>query len=48
MFGVDCVNFGDGKNISVTVDEKTVHICLETRVRIPQTVSARRLVGDGY
>lgn len=33
MFGEECVDFGDGKNISVTVDGKTVHICLETRVR---------------
>ncbi len=27
------MDFSDGKNISVTVDGKTVHICLETRVR---------------
>lgn len=34
MFGEECVNFSDGKIISVTVDGKTVHICLKTRVRI--------------
>lgn len=33
MFGEECVDFSDGKNISVTVDRKTVHICCETRVR---------------
>ncbi|XP_068582549.1 cleavage and polyadenylation specificity factor subunit 3 [Cebidichthys violaceus] len=31
MFGEECVDFSDDKNISVTVDGKTVHICLETR-----------------
>uniref|UniRef100_I3J705 Cleavage and polyadenylation specificity factor subunit 3 n=2 Tax=Oreochromis TaxID=8139 RepID=I3J705_ORENI len=31
MFGEECVNFSDGKIISVTVDGKTVHICLKTR-----------------
>ncbi|KAI9515890.1 Cleavage and polyadenylation specificity factor subunit 3 [Dissostichus eleginoides] len=31
MFGLDCVDFSDGKNVSLTVDGKTVHICLETR-----------------
>ncbi|CAG5866479.1 unnamed protein product [Menidia menidia] len=31
MFGVECVDFSDSKTISVTVDGKTVHICLETR-----------------
>ncbi|XP_054597604.1 cleavage and polyadenylation specificity factor subunit 3 isoform X2 [Nothobranchius furzeri] len=31
MFGVECVDFSGGKNISVTVDEKTVHIAMETR-----------------
>uniref|UniRef100_A0A3Q1JYB8 Cleavage and polyadenylation specificity factor subunit 3 n=1 Tax=Anabas testudineus TaxID=64144 RepID=A0A3Q1JYB8_ANATE len=31
MFGEECVDFSDGKNISVTVDRKTVHICCETR-----------------
>ncbi|KAG7224219.1 hypothetical protein INR49_019954 [Caranx melampygus] len=31
MFGEECVDFSDSKNISVTVDGKTVHICLETR-----------------
>uniref|UniRef100_A0A7N9B1V0 Cleavage and polyadenylation specificity factor subunit 3 n=1 Tax=Mastacembelus armatus TaxID=205130 RepID=A0A7N9B1V0_9TELE len=33
MFGEECVDFSDSKNISVTVDRKTVHICSETRVR---------------
>lgn len=32
MFGEDCVDFVDRKNISLTVDGKTVLICLETRV----------------
>lgn len=32
MFGVESVDFSDDKNISVTVDEKTVLISLETRV----------------
>uniref|UniRef100_A0A7N8X211 Cleavage and polyadenylation specific factor 3 n=1 Tax=Mastacembelus armatus TaxID=205130 RepID=A0A7N8X211_9TELE len=31
MFGEECVDFSDSKNISVTVDRKTVHICSETR-----------------
>uniref|UniRef100_A0A3Q0T6Z3 Cleavage and polyadenylation specific factor 3 n=1 Tax=Amphilophus citrinellus TaxID=61819 RepID=A0A3Q0T6Z3_AMPCI len=31
MFGEECVHFSDGKIISVTVDGKTVHICLKTR-----------------
>ncbi|XP_049597434.1 cleavage and polyadenylation specificity factor subunit 3 isoform X2 [Syngnathus scovelli] len=31
MFGQDCVDISDGQNISVTVDGKTVNICLETR-----------------
>ncbi|XP_042356436.1 LOW QUALITY PROTEIN: cleavage and polyadenylation specificity factor subunit 3-like [Plectropomus leopardus] len=31
MFGEECVDFSDSKNISVTVDGKTVLICLETR-----------------
>ncbi|KAL3049251.1 hypothetical protein OYC64_008674 [Pagothenia borchgrevinki] len=31
MFGLDCVDLSDGKNVSLTVDGKTVHICLETR-----------------
>uniref|UniRef100_UPI003AAE8E94 cleavage and polyadenylation specificity factor subunit 3 isoform X2 n=1 Tax=Centroberyx gerrardi TaxID=166262 RepID=UPI003AAE8E94 len=31
MFGDECVDFRDGKNIAVTVDGKTVQICLETR-----------------
>ncbi|XP_017158525.1 cleavage and polyadenylation specificity factor subunit 3 isoform X1 [Poecilia reticulata] len=31
MFGDDCVDFSDGKVISVTVDGQTVHISLETR-----------------
>ncbi|KAG5846794.1 cleavage and polyadenylation specificity factor subunit 3 [Anguilla anguilla] len=31
MFGEDCVDFKDEKNISVTVDGKTAYICLETR-----------------
>lgn len=34
MFGEECVDFSDGKNISLTVDGKTVNICLETRVRL--------------
>lgn len=33
MFGEESVDFSVGKNISVTVDGKTIHICLETRVR---------------
>lgn len=33
MFGEDSVDFSDEKNISVTIDGKTIHICLETRVR---------------
>lgn len=33
MFGEECVDFSDDKNISVTVDGKAIHICLETRVR---------------
>ena len=32
MFGEDCVDFKDDKNVSVTVDGKTAYICLETRV----------------
>ncbi|XP_054652015.1 cleavage and polyadenylation specificity factor subunit 3 isoform X2 [Dunckerocampus dactyliophorus] len=32
MFGEDYVDFSNDKNILVTVDGKTVHICLETRV----------------
>ncbi|XP_027855711.1 cleavage and polyadenylation specificity factor subunit 3 [Xiphophorus couchianus] len=31
MFGEDCVDFSDGKVISVMVDGQTVHISLETR-----------------
>ncbi|XP_061651675.1 cleavage and polyadenylation specificity factor subunit 3 isoform X1 [Phyllopteryx taeniolatus] len=31
MFGQDYVDISDGQNISVTVDGKTVNICLETR-----------------
>lgn len=31
MFGEECMDFRDGKNIAVTVDGKTVQICLETR-----------------
>ncbi|XP_041668739.1 cleavage and polyadenylation specificity factor subunit 3 isoform X2 [Cheilinus undulatus] len=31
MFGEECVDFSDGKNISLTVDGKSVIICLETR-----------------
>nr|XP_020496360.1 cleavage and polyadenylation specificity factor subunit 3 isoform X2 [Labrus bergylta] len=31
MFGEEFVDFSDGKNISLTVDGKTVLICLETR-----------------
>ncbi len=38
MFGEECVDFSDVKNISVTVDGKTVHICLETRVRGTTTI----------
>lgn len=33
MFGEGCVDFSDDKNISVTVDGKTILVCLETRVR---------------
>lgn len=33
MFGEECVDFSDDKTISVTVDGKAIHICLETRVR---------------
>uniref|UniRef100_A0A672IBD3 Cleavage and polyadenylation specific factor 3 n=1 Tax=Salarias fasciatus TaxID=181472 RepID=A0A672IBD3_SALFA len=33
MFGVECVDFSDGKSISVTVDGRSVHVSLETRVR---------------
>lgn len=33
MFGVESVDFSDDKNISVTVDEKTVLVSLETRVK---------------
>lgn len=46
MFGEECVDFSDGKNISVTVDGKTVHICLETRVRRfhPDTLPHRAMV----
>lgn len=33
MFGEECVDFRDEKNISVTIDGKTIDICLETRVR---------------
>ena len=33
MFGEDCVDFKDPKNLSVTVDGKTAYISLETRVR---------------
>lgn len=41
MFGEECVDFRDGKNISVTVDRKTVHICCETRVRSFHPVTLR-------
>lgn len=34
MFGEECVDFRNEKNISVNVDGKTIHICLETRVRL--------------
>lgn len=33
MFGEEFVEFTDNKNISVTVDGKTILICMETRVR---------------
>lgn len=33
MFGEESVDFSDEKNISVTVDGKTILVCLETRVR---------------
>ena len=33
MFGEECVDFSGGKNISLTVDGKAMHVCLETRVR---------------
>ena len=32
MFGEDCVEFRDSSSLAVTVDGKTVLICLETRV----------------
>ena len=41
MFGEECVDFSDGRNISVTVDGKTVLICLETRVRVSQPDTLR-------
>lgn len=41
MFGEECVDFSDEKNISVTVDGKTIHICLETRVRTFSLVAPR-------
>uniref|UniRef100_A0A671YR67 Cleavage and polyadenylation specificity factor subunit 3 n=1 Tax=Sparus aurata TaxID=8175 RepID=A0A671YR67_SPAAU len=31
MFGEECVDFSGGKNISLTVDGKAMHVCLETR-----------------
>ncbi|MED6256077.1 Cleavage and polyadenylation specificity factor subunit 3 [Ataeniobius toweri] len=31
MFGEECVDFSDGKIISVTVDGQVIHISLETR-----------------
>lgn len=34
MFGEDCVDFKDNKNLTVTVDGNTAFICPETRVRI--------------
>lgn len=33
MFGEESVDFSDEKNIAVTVDGKTILVCLETRVR---------------
>lgn len=33
MFGEECVDFTDDKNVSVTVDGRTIHIRLDTRVR---------------
>lgn len=44
MFGEECVDFSEGKDISVTVDGKTVHICLETRVRI---ITEQNIRGEG-
>ncbi|KAI4804111.1 hypothetical protein KUCAC02_025753 [Chaenocephalus aceratus] len=44
MFGLDCVDFSDGKNISLTVDGKTVHICLETRLVCYEDDSLREMV----
>lgn len=32
MFGEDCVDFTDDKNVSVAVDGKTIHISLDTKV----------------
>lgn len=32
MFGEECVDFTDDKNVSVAVDGKTIHISLDTRV----------------
>lgn len=32
MFGEECVDFTDDKNVSIVVDGKTIHISLDTRV----------------
>ncbi|KAM7375912.1 hypothetical protein PAMP_005673 [Pampus punctatissimus] len=44
MFGEEFVDFSDGKNICVTVDGKTVHICFETRSVCCEDESLREMV----
>lgn len=44
MFGDDCVNFKDSKNLSVTVDGVAAVIDPETRVRTTFFVFVQQLI----